>query len=206
MSEILNRAVDALSEAEHKLQNLMETAVAQHQYSDLSALAPVADLLLDVIGVARGHNGSPAAASPGPAAPPNPPPRDNMSAGVPILARSRTYPRFERQGDRLIKFAWSKKEHREYEHRVSGPVLLRLAEVFAADVGMGTLFLMDDLMPFKMQNGDEIPSYQAYLALAWFRSLGLIGSRGKDGYAVTVPDVSRRVEQAWNEMPDTLRR
>src|SRR5437762_7977716 len=205
MSEILERAMKALSEAEDKLQDLMETAVAQHRYRDLSALAPVADMLLEVIEIARGHNGSSPSGSTI-TANPNPAGRDNMVPVVPALARSQTYPRFARQGDRLTKFAWSKKDRREYEHRASAEVLFRVAEVFAGHAAIETPFLMDELMPFKMRDGEEIPSYQAYLALAWFRSLGVVESRGKDGYAVTVPDLQSRVEQAWNDLANAPHR
>jgi hypothetical protein len=205
MSEILDRAVETLSEAQYKLQRLMEDAVAQHHYVDLTTLAPVADMLLDVIGIARGQNGS-SVANPLTPRPQNMPSNGADVAAVPVVTRSHTYPRFERQGDRLIKIAWSKKERREYEHRMAAPVLLQVAQIFAEQGGVGTPFLMDRLMPFKMPNGEEIPSYQAYLALAWFRSLGFVESRGKDGYLVLISDLRRRVEQTWSDLPDTLRR
>ena len=85
-------------------------------------------------------------------------------------------------------------------------MLFRVAEVFAGHAAIETPFLMDELMPFKMRDGEEIPSYQAYLALAWFRSLGVVESRGKDGYAVTVPDLQSRVEQAWNDLANAPHR
>jgi len=59
-------------------------------------------------------------------------------------------------------------------------------------------------MPFKSRSGAEIPSYQAYLALAWFRSLGAVEPRGDNGYAIVVDGLRRAIENAWNDFPDSL--
>jgi hypothetical protein len=114
------------------------------------------------------------------------------------------YPRFERHGDKLVKIAWSKKDRREYEHRASAEVIFRVAELFQSDRAPATPFKMDTLMPFKTRSGAEIPSYQAYLALAWFRSLGAIEPRGENGYAIVVDNLRSTVGDAWNNLPDAL--
>jgi len=61
---------------------------------------------------------------------------------------------------------------------------------------------MDRALPVKMEDGGEIPSYQAYVALAWFRALGAVEERGRDGFAVVNGGLTpERLEQAWRELP-----
>jgi hypothetical protein len=210
MKDILAMAEEAISEAEARLRQLMETALAKQRYVDVAKLAPLADGLLNVLKVARnGDSHLPALLPDADLASDR---RTKSSGAGDLFASggSRTsegsYPRFERQGDRLVKIAWSKKDRREYEHRATANIILRVAELFERDRAFGTPFMMDSLMPFKTRTGVDIPSYQAYLALAWFRSLGTIEPRGKDGYVVVVENLKSRIESAWKSMPHALRR
>jgi hypothetical protein len=193
-------AIDLVRTAEYGLRDLMRRALEQQRYRDLGEVAPLADTLADL--VRRAESGADAfavVASGRPITASAPAPR-----AVPAKAPSRVnardeYPRFERDGDKLVKIAWSKKDKREYEHRAPHDAVLRVTERLALDVRPGTAFSMDKLMPFKDNEGNDIPSYQAYLALAWFRDLGSVEQRGKDGYAVKDGELSvERVEQAWN--------
>ena len=52
-----------------------------------------------------------------------------------------------------------------------------VAEILNSTIGSGKVFAMDRLMPFKKTDGSEIPSYQAYLVLGWFRMLSRAGTR-----------------------------
>jgi hypothetical protein len=112
------------------------------------------------------------------------------------------YPRFERDEEKLVKVAWSKKDRREYEHRAPHDVVNVVAASILGVGRPGKVFSMEDLMPFKTAAGAEIPSYQAYLALAWFRSLGLVEQRGKNGYAAVTGALNiSAIEQAWSALP-----
>jgi hypothetical protein len=206
MSEILDEAAKTISAAEAKLRGIMQTALSKQRYSDVARLATLADGLLNIAKMAR--NGDAVLPSTT-GLPQAPQPEHQLSRRRTTSLSSRSsdtaYPRFERQGDRLVKIAWSKKDRREYEHRAPVEVILRIAELFERDRAHGP-FMMDALMPFKAHNDDDIPSYQAYLALAWFRSLGAVEPRGKDGYAVIVDDLRSHVENAWQNLPDALRR
>jgi len=115
------------------------------------------------------------------------------------------YPRFERQGDRLAKIAWSKKDRREYEHRAPSDLIFRIAEVFLSKIlSVGSLFLMDDLLPFKSRSGDEVPHIRHTSPWHGFAPLGLIEATRKDGYAVAVDDLQARAEREWKDLPDAL--
>jgi hypothetical protein len=209
MKDILSAAADTISDAEVRIRKLIEAALASQQYAEVARLAPLADGLLNVLSVARNGDSSSATRVTG-----DRPVLEFAKSGgaatsvIPTGSRASEsgYPRFERQGDRLVKIAWSKKDRREYEHRATADIILRIAELFECDRAPGTPFMMDSLMPFKTRTGADIPSYQAYLALAWFRSLGAIESRGKDGYAVVVENLRNRIESAWKSLPDVLRR
>jgi hypothetical protein len=100
-------------------------------------------------------------------------------------ARKRAYPRFYRDGDYLVKVAWSKKERREYQHKAPR----RVADLLAAEIEKrsrnGRLFTSEEIFPLQdPQSAGDVPSYQAYAALAWFRQLGLVRPHGRRGYTV----------------------
>ncbi|SRR6266436_326788 len=209
MSDVLTTAAGAISGAEAKLRAMMQTALAKQRYTDVARLAPLADGLLNILKMAR--NGDATLLTPLIADADHAEDRANKpdDAAVRITSTAQRlsevgYPRFERQGDRLVKIAWSKKDRREYEHRATANIIFRIAELFERDRAPGTAFMMDALMPFRTRTGADIPSYQAYLALAWFRSLGAIEARGKDGYAPVVENLRKRIESAWNSLPDAL--
>ena len=209
MSNILTTAAEAISGAEAKLRAMMQTALAKQRYADVARLAPLADGILNILKMAR--NGDTALPTPLISDADRPERRANQpdDAAVRVTSAAQRssevgYPRFERQGDRLVKIAWSKKDRREYEHRAAADIIFRIAELFERDRALGTAFMMDDLMPFKTRTGADIPSYQAYLALAWFRSLGAIEARGKDGYALVIENLRNRIKSAWNSLPDAL--
>jgi hypothetical protein len=214
MREALTQAKKILSDAETRLRQLITAAVADQRYDDVAKLAPVAQELVHVIATAGDGEAAPSQVQNPSAARPLDATPNNASSPASVRRRSEplaatvtvSYPRFERQGDRLVKFAWSKKDRREYEHRATADVVFRIAELFEQRCGSGASFLMDALMPFKMADGVEIPSYQAYLALAWFRSFGAVESRGKDGYAVVSPQLQKHVRDTWDSLVDALRR
>ena len=50
--------------------------------------------------------------------------------------------------------------------------------------------------------GDDVPSYQAYLCLAWLVAAGLVSRHGRQGYTVAAAgDVDAAVEAAWQALP-----
>lgn len=105
------------------------------------------------------------------------------------------YPRFYRQNDSLVKVAWSKRERNEYEHKAPWRVVEGLAAALTRKGANGKLFTSEDILPLSdPSDGSEVPSYQAYLALAWMRAEQLVVQHGRRGY--TVPSASK--------LPDTV--
>lgn len=118
-------------------------------------------------------------------------------------AKSNTaYPRFRRDGSHLVKVGWSKKSRQEYEHRAAFDVVLavssRLEETTAGSRTAG----VDELHPLVVgDHGDQVPSYQLYLAIAWLRSERLLNRIGRKGYTSAAPgELAARARERWDEM------
>jgi hypothetical protein len=110
------------------------------------------------------------------------------------------YPIFYKDHDTLIKIGWSKSQDGEYEHRAPKVAVDSLARAVKR-VGVGKPTSMEALLPLQDGRGSELPSYQAYLALAWLRACGAVQRHGQDGYSLTpeFADVGA-IEKLWNRL------
>jgi hypothetical protein len=114
-------------------------------------------------------------------------------------SRKQQYPRFGRFRTELVKTGWSKKDKKEYQHRAPRSVV----DLLAARLGpfRGKDFTSDELLPLTGDDDVEVPSYQAYLCLAWFRETGMIVKNGRHGYFVDgTADLKAAVEQHWQQL------
>ena len=115
-----------------------------------------------------------------------------------------TYPRFLRRGDQLVKVGWSKREKSEYEHKAPRQSALVLARA-AAEAGKdGRIFQINALLPLSdPKDGTEIPDYQVYLVIAWWRSTGLLDQHGRQGYSIpNASQLYQAVESAWTRLQE----
>ncbi|HNQ24913.1 MAG TPA: hypothetical protein PKK06_17685 [Phycisphaerae bacterium] len=112
------------------------------------------------------------------------------------------YPKFFRQGDFLVKIGWSKKAHSEYEHKAPRRVIELLAEAIGRKGGHGKLFTSEDVLPLRdPPDGGEVPGYQGYVALAWFKAAGFIKQNGRRGYtAQTTSRLPESVASRWERL------
>lgn len=213
---VQKEAVLVLRETERRLRELVGRAAEAGQYAEAVHLAALAQAVAELAGTAEpggGQGGEPqfywrhfAPTATGPA-PRIPAARGARSARAgrkaPSPAKQRpagAYPRFYREGDRLVKVAWSKKRRTEYQHRATWRVCQLVAQEIEARAG-GGVFTSDDLIPLRdPQDKREVPSYQVYAVLAWFREAGLIAQHGRRGYTVRTPDLTAAVQQAWAEL------
>ena len=111
------------------------------------------------------------------------------------------YPIFYRDGDTLVKVGWSKSQNGEYEHRAPRRAAEALVKAVAAG-GHGQLFGMDAVLPLSDAAGEDLPSYQVYLALAWLRDQNAVTRHGRDGYALdpTYKDATK-IQELWDKLP-----
>ena len=181
------KALDLVAKCETDIRNLIELALAARQYEEIPVLANLAGAIADISGSVDAapkidESRQQESVASAPTAP--------ASDAVPVastrrVSRSNKYPRFERSGDRLVKVGWSKKDRAEYEHKVSYDAMTTVIGALALKFGKVDYLKMDDLIPIADASGQEVPSYQAYLVVAWLRELGLLERQGNDGYRLS---------------------
>jgi hypothetical protein len=120
------------------------------------------------------------------------------------IAAKGEYPKFYRRGDQLVKIGWSKKERAEYEHKAPRRAVDLLADAIGKIGGNGNLFTSEEVLPLRdPADGTEVPGYQGYVALAWFKAAGLIKQNGRRGYSgkkgVSVTDAAAAM---WSSLPE----
>lgn len=114
----------------------------------------------------------------------------------------KSYPRFVRDGDKLLKIGWSKKSNSEYKHRTPLSVPTRLLVAIREKVPEGKLFAATDVIPLMREEGESVPDYQAYLALKWLHTEGVVTKHGRDRYAIELGTVDdQTLEQLWQRLP-----
>jgi len=119
------------------------------------------------------------------------------------VSPTQKHPYFERDGDKLVKIGWSKKANDEYEHRAPRAAALAVSEHLAAKTRADEVFEIEPLLPVPDGQGGDLPSYQAYLVLAWLRDSGVIEKKGREGYVrVTNPLDGSVFDMMWDQIPE----
>lgn len=198
-----------------ELRTIIEEAVAAESYTDVAAIARITAALFHLRGevasdtylmdglpkpsveavlgsgrrrISEGDSHST------PAADLKTPPRPAL--------RKDQYPVFLRDGVRLLKVAWSKKERAPYEHRAPQAVLEDLISAIQRTKGEGKLFQAGDVMPVKNAQHEDYPSYQSYLALNWLREVGVIRKKGREGYVLKPKAATtEKLAELWAALP-----
>ncbi len=204
------RAEALLGTAEAGIRKLIQQCLEQNRYAMVAVLAELADGVASVrrrtaADVDNGDSlrGTGRAwpqlgAAPRPATP-------EAQSGARGKLRSQlasTYPRFEREGDRLVKIGWSKKDDREYEHKAPRSAVVAVCGALAKRGKRAPTITMNALLPVADAEEQEVPSYQVYLVVAWLRQLGVVERTGKDGYAVNAAQLAPEIIDAtWSSLP-----
>ena len=116
--------------------------------------------------------------------------------------RKGSYPKFARHQDYLIKIGWSRKDKKEYQHKAPRVVAELLADRVAERSPHAELVATDTLFPLVEPDGTEVPTYQAYMCLAWFRKLGIVVQDGRKGYhAPNASEIRAIFLNSWDELP-----
>jgi hypothetical protein len=115
------------------------------------------------------------------------------------------YPKFFRRGEELVKVGWSKKERKEYHHRAPRVAVDAAASAIRQVGAKGKMFNGDSLLPLKSTNdGTAVPDYQAYVALAWLKHLGIVEQRGRRAGYTLAPEkqIESTITSAWPELAE----
>jgi hypothetical protein len=197
----VEKAVAIVVEAQKKLVSLIAQASEEQEFSAVAEIAAMAEALKGSIRIPTGantlHNLYDAPSANGDSSSRSP----AEEADHPLS--SSPYPRFERERDRLVKIGWSKRDRRTYEHRAPREVISAVVGGLSQRGRRGDVFTVEQVLPVKLQSGEEAPSYQVYMALALLRATGAVKRHGKDGYslvngAITPEDFN----QIWNTLPE----
>ncbi len=198
-----------LTEAETKLRGLAARAAEAGDYSVVERVTRTAKSISDLLasdstpGEPVGRRESNASQSP----------KRNTrgflaegegSSGIRADARCRSracsedYPRFLRRGEDLVKIGWSKKSKEEYEHKAPWRIILLVASAITRSATEHKLVRSDHFLPIVDDTGEEVPYYQAYLALAWLVAIGEMFRHGRQGYTLRDPkNLTASIEERW---------
>ena len=193
-----------LRQAESSLRQLIEAALKDQRYGDVAEMAALADGLSRLVDPTSTRPAPEERLASVPAAS-----RSQAASSAPRRAKStrkastkRTgYPRFVREGDRLVKIGWSKKNKSEYEHRVPRSAVDAFLGKLTSAVKPGRVFEVEGLLPVTDQAGEEVPAYQVYVTLAWLREIGVIAKKGRDGYVIEDAAATKSgAQDRWQEL------
>lgn len=195
-----DRAAALLRETESKLRDMLSAAASAGRYSEVVRIAAWAGAINEMLdGRAKAFRlGSTREAEPQYG--------NTVLTQSPLkkrTGRASDYPRFRRDGDKLVRVAWSKGEKKEYEHRTSHAVLQAVASVMKEKGVDGRIFSTEQLFPISTADGAEVPSYQAYVAIALLKHAGLLDQHGRRGYSIPrFDEFAKNVEEVWRHLPN----
>ena len=195
----LKRAADVLRHAESSLRELVSKAATGGDYQNVVKIASWAQTVSDLVKKA------PNATAPGTPQPTVPIPARPVAKANGMAKKASagdTYPKFFRQGDQLVRIAWSKKEKKEYQHKAPKSTLTALARAMAEIGKDGRIFSTDDFLPISESDGTEVPAYQAYVGIALLKQTALIDQHGRQGYSIPrLGEFKDDVEAVWTKLP-----
>lgn len=185
-----SHAAKVLTDAEHSLAQLAGKASTNRDYDLAAVLLATAQQLAKA---AERFAASRSASHPAPAAPPI----DDEDSRP-------DFPRFERQSDWLVKIANSRKAGAQYEHKCPLAVVRAVAEAAVKAGSSGRQFSIDKLSPVTdPSTGNDVPTYQIYLSLVFFRCLGLLQKHGRARYSlVQGKDLVSSLCSSFNSLPN----
>jgi hypothetical protein len=196
--DTIQRTKNILAEAEKALAILASEAAKGTEYEAASCLIDSAREVnnLAIRTLQRlGYSSEPVLERNGSTTAPGPAPAKSKRT-------KKTYPKFLRQGDELVKIGWSPTDNAEYEHRSPRKVLPLLAAALVKAGANGRRFTMDRVMPLvDPSDGKRVPDYQVYLGLAWFRELGFVVQHGRQGYSLaSKAPIEHLLEAHWTSL------
>lgn len=200
--DALNKARTLLQRTEAELRKIVSDAATTGDYVSVLQIASWASVLSEIVGKASPQKvdvmtqltGQPSAGT-----------NVRASRSVrPTSSRNKSiYPQFFRQGDRLVRVAWSKRDKKEYEHKAPLAVLTALGIIMTKKGANGRVFSTDELLPLIDDDGAEFPSYQVYVGIALLKQFGLLDQHGRRGYSIPrLKEFKGAIEAVWQNLPE----
>lgn len=180
----------ALEKCETSVRELISTAAQEGDYEGVERATDIAVHLRNLKQQKNGTGNTNTIASE-----PNSKPKSQSSA----KSRKKTdYPYFQVKQDTLIRFGWSKKEKREYSHKIPksafDSVVAAISKIKMSGKGPHTADAIIELT--NKITDEQVPSYQAYVVIGFLKEKGLIEQIGREGYVI-VSNFDGLIAQSW---------
>ncbi|WP_231749904.1 hypothetical protein [Tautonia plasticadhaerens] len=121
----------------------------------------------------------------------------------PSLSVPEGYPRFHREGEKLVKIDWSGKKRVEYRHACCLEDVVLLASRLCQRSRAGEPVKLSEITPLETDEGRPLPNHQVYAAVDWLKEIGLLEKHGRKGYMMPdVSDLEGRIAASWSRLPD----
>ncbi|MCL5670298.1 MAG: hypothetical protein M1423_03235 [Acidobacteria bacterium] len=196
---IIERTQKLLCDTERGLTELANEAGVDRKYDQAASLIELASKIKQL----GEHLQNSSDVPPKDSAPPATPKQlyAVSEAGRRFRSRLGQYPKFFREGENLVKIGWSKSARAEYEHKSPKRALEVLCNSLAN--AKGKRIAMDKVLPLKDPvTGAAFSDYQAYVCLAWLRTVGLVVQHGRQGYSIPGGSELRTLLEArWANLP-----
>jgi hypothetical protein len=182
-----------LTDIEIKLQELIVETAKSGEYDISRMSSDIAKQIHQMKVAFPADQPAPAASSSLSPAVPQPPDKRTL-----VSHRKNRYPQYEIRNDTLIRIGWSKKERKEYIHKVTRALFDRTVD--AMDFlcrSPKTSIPADKIMDRVVQLGsDPVPSYQIYLVIGCLREFKCVKQCGREGYTAT-PNLKQSANNLW---------
>ena len=111
------------------------------------------------------------------------------------------YPKFTVRDDTLVRIGWSKKEKREYQHKVPKSLFdLTIKTMGDLAKSRNGPFLAEEIIEQMNENSAEsVPGYQVYVVIGFLREQGSIKQEGREGYKIPL-DLDKKAEKEWKKL------
>ncbi len=107
------------------------------------------------------------------------------------------YPKFEVKKDTLIRIGWSKKQKREYSHKLSRAIFdLTVNSMESLAKNSAGPFMAEEIIEKVNKAGTDIPSYQIYVMIGMLKKMGCIKQVGREGYQISNV-FKEKAENTW---------
>jgi hypothetical protein len=123
----------------------------------------------------------------------------SSSSKSPRGSRSPGYPRFELLDDNLFRYGWSKREKREYSHKVPRSVFDRVVAAMNKIRSTSKGPYSAEAIIERINDGadEPVPNYQVYAVLGFLKAGNAIEQRGREGYLIP-GTFEAKAQECWN--------
>ncbi len=199
MERVSEQIEPILLHAEQQLRAVIAKAAEVGDYDGVDLAREVAARIKSMLPLitsrgSSGHNGKPQDDSRAASAAERPPRKARVG-------KRAEYPQFLIRKGILLKVGWSKKEKKEYVHKLPRDAYRQAVTAIDTLTKNGVRPLAADQIVEQTElAGNPVPIYQVYVALAFLRDSGIVRRDGRDGYLVVDKQkFTDRAELLWSE-------